>query len=571
MLKTRYDHVECRKKEGAHYTPENFADFISDKIIKYASLKRNIKIVDPAVGDGELLISLVEALYANSIKKIEIYGFDINPTSIAITKSRLKKKFPNLQLNLKNTDFLQMCIEADSSDLFCTMQNPEFDLLIANPPYIRTQVLGAEQSQFLSRKFGLKGRVDIYQAFLVAMKAVLNPNGIAGVIVSNRFLTTRGSGRFREIIHNQYSIKEIWDFGDTKVFEAAVLPAVMILSPCKKKNNSNIPFSSVYMAGKNINDTKEPPFVEDQIEALQHEGIVSSKQGSFRVRNGHLAFDSKPSDLWRLQDSESEEWLNKVANNTWCTFKEVGKTRVGVKTTADNVFIRSDWKTEVGFEPELLMPLTTHHVAGRFRCKEQAKKKILYTHRNLNGKRQVINIDKYPFSKSYLENNKDQLSGRKYVIEANRQWFEIWVPQNPALWNQPKIIFRDISERPTFWMDDDATIVNGDCYWLLRDNENMPKDILWLVLAVANSQFIENFYDMKFQNKLYSNRRRFITQYVEQFPVPDPNLAESKKLISLAQQCYHESISSKRIVIENEIDKLIWDVFKVPQLQEPKD
>lgn len=568
MLSTRYDHVTSRKQEGAHYTPKIFADFISKKIIEHASLKRDIKIVDPAVGDGELLISLVQNLYANSITKIEIHGFDINPTSIDITKNRLKKYFPDLQLNLQNTDFLQMCIEADPSNLFSTMSSPEFDLLIANPPYIRTQVLGAEQAHLLSHNFGLKGRVDIYQAFLVAMEAVLNPNGVAGVIVSNRFLTTKGAGRFREIIHNRYSIKGIWDFGDTKVFEAAVLPAVMILSPCNKKNNSSVPFSSVYMAG-NESNTKEISFVENQIEALQYEGVVSSKQGNFQVKNGYLAFDSKPSGLWRLQDSESEHWLNKVAHNTWCSFKDIGKIRVGVKTTADNVFIRSNWKREVGFEPELLLPLTTHHVAKRFRCSEQTKKAILYTHKNVNGKRQPFNIDEYPLSKKYLENNKEQLAGRKYVIEANRQWFEIWVPQNPSFWNEPKIIFRDISEHPTFWMDKEGTVVNGDCYWLLRDNNNKPENILWLVLAVANSRFIEDFYDIKFQNKLYSNRRRFITQYVEQFPIPDPNLAESKKLISLAEQCYNERTSKKRSSIEDEIDNIVLSIFKVPQLSMP--
>jgi len=572
MYNTRYDHVTCRKQEGAHYTPTNIANFISKKIIEHASLKKNIKIVDPAVGDGELLISLIKNLYDNSIKDIEVHGFDINPTSIEITRNRLKKKFPDLKQNLHNTDFLQMCIEIDSNSLFSTFLNPEFDLLIANPPYIRTQVLGAEQSRFLSKKFGLKGRVDIYQAFLVAMKNVLSPNGIAGVIVSNRFLTTKGAGRFRQIIYDKYSIKGIWDFGDTKVFEAAVLPAVIILSSCKssKQHNSNVPFSSIYIAD-NDNNSKESPFAKNQIEALQYNGIVSSKQDSFKVQNGYLTFDSNPSDLWRLQNFESEQWLNKVADNTWCLFKKIGKIRVGVKTTADNVFIRSDWKAEVGFEPELLLPLTTHHVAGRFRCNEQKKKTILYTHKNIHGKRKAVNIDKYPLSKKYLEDNKEQLSGRKYVIAANRQWFEIWVPQNPAFWNQPKVIFRDISERPTFWMDNDNTVVNGDCYWLLCDNKNMPDSILWLVLAVANSRFIEDFYDIKFQNKLYSKRRRFITQYVEQFPIPDPAIPESKKLISLAKKCYNETTQKKRIIIENEIDNIIWSIFKVPPLQETKD
>jgi type I restriction-modification system DNA methylase subunit len=565
----RYSHVESRKKEGAHYTPEVFSDFISENIIFNANLKQSVKVVDPAVGDGELLISLIKTLKAQSFHNIDIYGFDTNPISIEITRERLKKAYPSLTLILQNKDFLQVCIEkgglSDSQDLFYSSDIPDFDLLIANPPYIRTQVLGAEQSQLLSKNFGLKGRIDIYQAFLVAMKSVLKPDGVAGVIVSNRFLTTKGTGKFREVIHKQYSIKGIWDFGDTKVFEAAVLPAVMILSSFNEQNDSNIPFSSIYMTDKK-NSAKNLPFVENQIQALKYEGVVASRKGNFRVKNGHLTFDSNPSDLWRLQDSESKKWLDKVALNTWCLFKDIGKIRVGVKTTADNVFIRANWKNEVGYEPELLRPLTTHHIASRFKCNDKEKKAILYTHTIINGKRQTFNINKYPLSKRYLEKNKEQLAGRKYIIKANREWFEIWVPQNPSLWEQPKVIFRDISERPTFWMDKEGTIVNGDCYWLLRDNEKMPEDILWLVLAVANSRFIEEFYDLKFQNKLYSNRRRFITQYVEQFPIPNPNLAESKALIALAKKCYNETDSHKLTSIEDKIDNIVWSVFNVSQI-----
>lgn len=561
----RYSHVESRKKEGAHYTPEIFADFISEKIIINAQLGKTLKIVDPAIGDGELLISLIKTLKSYSINNIDVYGFDTNFASIEIAKNRIQKKYPDLKLTLEHKDFLQVCLEkggvSGNQDMFLSSEVPSFDLLIANPPYIRTQVLGSEQSRLLSKNFGLKGKIDIYQAFLVAMKAVLKPEGIAGVIVSNRFLTTKGAGKFRELIHSQYSIKGIWDFGDTKVFEAAVLPAVMVLSSCKKRENSEVQFSSVYMTEPN--DIEEYPLVKNQIEAFSYKGIVSSKQGFYRVKKGHLTFDSKPSDLWRLQNSESEQWLNTVAKNTWSSFKDIGKIRVGVKTTADNVFIRSDWKPEIGYEPELLLPITTHHVASRFKCNNKKKKAILYTHRVVRGKRQVYNIEEYPLSKKYLEENKEQLEGRKYVIEANRKWFELWVPQNPSLWKLPKIIFRDISERPTFWMDTEGSVVNGDCYWMVAENPDVPENILWLILAVANSRFIEDFYDIKFQNKLYSNRRRFITQYVEQFPIPDPSLEESKKLINLAKRCYKEINDKNSELLEKEIDDIVWSIFKV--------
>ncbi|MGV6809606.1 MAG: Eco57I restriction-modification methylase domain-containing protein [bacterium] len=566
----RYSHVVSRKIEGAHYTPEIFSDFISENIIQRATLKKSVKIVDPAVGDGELLVSLIKKLYQYGITEIAAYGYDTNPTSLEITRNRLNKFFPELSPELYNKDFLEICMEcggiSESRDLFHLNETPEFDLLIANPPYIRTQVMGAKTAQLLSKNFGLRGRIDIYQAFLVAMKAVLHPSAIAGVIVSNRFLTTKGAGQFREALFNQYDIKGIWDFGDTKVFEAAVLPAVMLLSPCRKKNNYSVPFKSVYEAHRESDDA-DAPVVENQIEALNYSGLVKTKNMKYKVKQGYLAFDSKASDLWRLQDSESEQWLNEVAKNTWCTFKEVGKIRVGVKTTADNVFIRSDWIEEVGYLPELLKPLTTHHVAGRYKAQEKGLKSILYTHSVVDGKRRAVDITEYPLSLKYLEHHKEQLAGRNYVMQANRNWFEIWVPQNPSLWHENKIVFRDISEKPTFWMDTENTVVNGDCYWMLRDNKDVPEDILWLALAIANSKFIEDFYDIKFQNKLYSNRRRFITQYVEQFPIPDPNSTGASELISLAKKCYAETNVEAKQIAENRIDRLVWSIFKVPHIE----
>ena len=80
------------------------------------------------------------------------------------------------------------------------------------------------------------------------------------------------------------------------------------------------------------------------------------------------------------------------------------------------------------------------------------------------------------------------------LIEAGRNWYELWVPQDPSLWCKPKIVFPDISEKPKFWMDLDENIVNGECYWITPNNTE-DNELLWLCLAVANSKFIEMFYD----------------------------------------------------------------------------
>src|SRR5207245_1382098 len=152
-----------------------------------------------------------------------------------------------------------------------------------------------------------------------------------------------------------------------------------------------------------------------------------------------------------------------------------------VKTTADKVFIRNDWSSMGPDAPELLRPLITHHVAERYRARP-AVKQILYPHLNNGGGRKVADLNEYPRAAAYLETNRKTLEARKYVIDAGRKWYEIWVPQEPGLWTRPKLVFRDITEKPTFWIDSSGGVVNGDCYWMVTEDTKSDA-ILWLAVA----------------------------------------------------------------------------------------
>ena len=206
--------------------------------------------------------------------------------------------------------------------------------------------------------------------------------------------------------------------------------------------------------------------------------------------------------------------------------------------------------------PELLKDLTTHHIGNPYRSKPP-KSKILYPHTILEGKRCAVNLASYPRSKAYLEEYRNQLEGRKYVIEAGRKWYEIWVPQDPKAWKKAKIVFRDIVEHPTFWLDLDGTVVNGDCYWISCSEKN---ELTYLALAVGNSSFIECFYDRSFNNKLYAGRRRFMTQYVEHFPLPRIDSAPAIQLIKMSKQTF-ECTSEKKTELMHTVDKLVWKAF----------
>jgi tRNA1(Val) A37 N6-methylase TrmN6 len=534
------------------------ADYLSNLIISNTRFLSNgdIRILDPAIGDGELIISMLSFLkkHPSINNKITIVGFEIDNSIIKNTKKRILTNFPKVNIEIKNIDFIEYMLKKNyDHGLFAgTKQEEFFDYIIANPPYVRTQILGAEKARDLSLKFDLTGRVDLYYAFLVIASKLLKENGIAGFITSNKFMTIKSGKTVRECLLSHTKIIRIVDFGDTKLFNAAVLPCIIVFKKGKTLSEET-QFTSIYEtneSGKLLN-------VDNIFEALDTNRIIQTNAGRrFEIKHGILA--KNESELsWRLATKNTSLLLGKINTATWKKFSDIGKIRVGIKTTADNVFIKADWRNEK-YIPELLCPLITHRNSGQILGNNANMWQVLYPYTIKDNRKVTININDYPNTKKYLEGYREQLESREYLKKANRYWYEIWVPQNPILWKNKKIVFRDIAEKPQFWLDESGAIVNGDCYWI-DIVSTVSEDVLLLALAVANSSFIEKYYDMKFNNKLYSGKRRFMAQYVENFPLPNPANAESKEVRKRMKKTFCDGF----VDIENKmkIDDIIQKIF----------
>jgi SAM-dependent methyltransferase len=562
QTKRRYEVVTEEKSGGATYTPRALADFVATKIVGNANLGElaEVRVLDPAIGDGELVLSLLDKLAPQCQKPIVVCGFDTDLNALREARRRIATTFPKVELCLEEGSFLDFVLArcAPAPSLFDPLEKAEFDLVIANPPYVRTQIIGADQAQALASLFGLSGRVDLYHAFLMGIARVLRPGGTAGIIVSNRFMTTKGGASVRASLRRDMALQHVWDFGDTKLFSAAVLPAVVLAHGQNGQANSAPVFTSIYQ-------TKLPSIAAatDPIEAAGMSGIVALDDGRrFEVQQGVLDTSGDAHDVWRIATQTGDEWLATVARHAWGTFRDIGKVRVGVKTCADKVFIRTDWADFAESDrPELLRHLITHHTAGRFRARVGKQiRAILYPHEVTQGQRRAVDLAPYPKSLAYLEQHRSTLEARTYLMDAGRRWYELWVPQDPGAWSAPKLVFRDISERPTFWVDLEGGVVNGDCYWLATERGS-SEEVLWLAAAVANSTFIEAFYDRRFNNKLYAGRRRFITQYVEMFPLPDPASEIARRLIASAKLIHFADDQALALNLERELDAMVWEAF----------
>ena len=69
--------------------------------------------------------------------------------------------------------------------------------------------------------------------------------------------------------------------------------------------------------------------------------LLSSEH--FNVRQGKLSISNDEEKIWTIETPLSKKFLSTVASNTYKTFGEIANIKVGIKSTADKIYVRSDW------------------------------------------------------------------------------------------------------------------------------------------------------------------------------------------------------------------------------------
>lgn len=564
------------KETGATFTPPALAQFLAKRIFENfdtSSTEYPLAILDPACGDGQLLCAIHDVLNIAGIVDFQLVGYDFNQKFLKEAKTNFSRK-NFLNFSLKEGDFLDQFDSGsiDQNSLFTSISNT-FDVVIANPPYVRTQILGTKKAQQIAKKFNLKGRVDLYYPFLIAMTKSLRTGGLIGVITSNRFLFTKSGESIRNFLVENYEIINVIDLGDTKLFDAAVLPAILI---GRKKNRTtgkkaihhqiSAKFSKVY---EDLNGFDGPSINADSV----YDILESSEQGYFKSRtkkykksSGILRFSPLKGSLWTMLTKTEHDWVKSVESNSTSIIGNHFKVRVGIKTTADPVFIKSesDWEAlppEIKPEKSLLKKLISQENIDKWQLNRSNELSVLYPYTSSHNKRVLMDITSYPKTSAYLSVNEERLRSREYVTKSGREWYEIWVPQNPYLWRFPKLVFPDISSSPRFYYDKDGKIVNGNCYWIAATKEK-EKDLLFLIQGISNSTFMIKYHDLIFNNKLYSGKRRYFSQYVENYPLPDLNSNATKEIISIVKRLNFEVLREREIKnLEKELEIKVAEAF----------
>ena len=217
-----------KKAIGSFYTPPIVSDFLAQLVASLISREGSFSCLDPALGDGALLRSLLELLRTHQVYCFS--GVDIDKNAIeAATQSFINS---GIRTVFKATDALKpLGVEpyvAGWKSFESAAQLDGFDLIVCNPPW------GANLSSYpnLADSFSCAtGQFDIYDVFIELIVNLLKDGGIYGLILPDSIFSKEHI-RSRKLLLNNTTITHIVKLGES--FFSDVNSSVSIIVGRKK-------------------------------------------------------------------------------------------------------------------------------------------------------------------------------------------------------------------------------------------------------------------------------------------------------------------------------------------------
>lgn len=401
----------------------------------------------------------------------------------------------------------------------------KFDVVIANPPYIRQEEI--ENKEFLKEIFNeiYDGRADIYTYFIKSGFQLLKQNGILSFITSNKYFVRGYGKKIRKFLTQDVKLSKIINFGELPVFQASVDSAIIII--------------------KNITPNGDEEF--SFVQAKSPEDI--NHINNFFNHNHHKQeIKTLDENVWVLDNPEKTKLLKKIQGDR----KTLGETYEifgGIKTGYDEAFVIDESTKEKLIESDTkCQDLIKPWFKGRDVQKWFANysKYIIYIPQN------KIDIDEYPSIKNHLLAYKDRLSKRA----TNQKWFELQQPQErfTKLFNEEKIIYSEIAKEMRAFKDNTGAYGTMKMFFI----PYQP-----VILAILNSNLFDWYARMTFSSlgdPWNGGRLEFKSMYMSKLPLPILKGHIQDQLTSLVEEI---SANKSNKNIENEIDELVMDLYEL--------
>lgn len=490
--------------------------------------------------------SLLQEQQLQTLRQAQDSYFD---TTDKACKQRLRKDIDACRKALGCSDFFEWTI--DFHQVFhgrAGEENPGFDIVIANPPYVRQEKIKSNKKR-LKAVFGdfFDGKADIYTYFYaLALKQLLTPLGCCCYIAPNKFFLAAYGKNLRALLTSRAArVLSLIDFGDTQLFnDATTYPAIVLA-----QRATTLPQSSVWCC--EIRDTALLPQLWYHV---QHRGHA--------VPVRQLATDG-----WQLDDPTVAALLRKLQQNSTPLGSWPGvQMYYGIKTGCNEAFVidgatRRRLLDEDPNSADVIFPWLRGRNLKRWQT-EPSGKFVINIQNGGNhpwpwsGKEESeaekLFATSYPAIHRHLQPFRKKLEKRS---DQGEFYWELRACAYHDAFLKPKIMWPEMSAEFRITYETNGLFCSNKAYIL-------PTNDLFL-LGIFSSKTME-FFAAHTVDKIKGDSYCLYAHYVEKFPIPQADDAarqplrnEVAAIIARVQADPAADITAQ----ERKIDELVYDLY----------
>jgi len=384
-----------------------------------------------------------------------------------------------------------------------------FDIVLANPPYVRSGLIPPATKLRLRAVYGNRfdGNMDLYCFFYFRAMEMLKPGGQIVFITSSTWFRAGYGEKLRAAVAATCWVRSITDFGELPVFEtAATFPMIFVAQKGKRTGVTTLTRVKTLAA----------PY--PNVRALIAESGFPLPSGAITGSN------------WSLMQSHASDRLRQMerAGIPLSEYVE-GKIYYGIKTGFNKAFVikGSERDALIKADPksaELIKPLAVGDDIRRWRIENQ----------DMTGKHLIVTkigvtIDEYPAIFAHLKKWETELKKR---VDQGSHWWELRACAYYDAFSKGKIIFPDIGKEPRFAFDENETFTNDTTFIVAVDDK--------FLLGVFNSHTFWEYMTRTaavLGDEEKGGRMRLKRQYIVNAPIPNATETQKSEIAALVQQC----------------------------------